>query len=186
MFNNIIKIIIITIILTTIPITIVSADTYDYTYEGCDNPFTINDVIKQYNNFPQEVRDCNKSSIMLLGDYDSYWGDEVYGLYYSDNRIGVCPTKDLDGKSYAYKMNFLRHVLLHEIGHSFLESKREKHYRVWEVVIELSDKNIDRRLYEDFAESFRSYFQNRKRFELEYPIKFYAMKKLIKERFDNE
>jgi len=180
--KKIILIIIITIILSTS----VTAETYDYTYEGCENSFSIWDIVNQYNNFPQEVRDCNVSPIILLGDYDSYWGDRAYGLYYPDSgngKIGICPTKDLDGKSYAFKMKFLREVLLHEIGHSFLERKKEKHYRVWNVIMELSDENIDNKNYEDFAESFKMYFTNKRRFELEYPIKYYAMKKLIKERF---
>ena len=150
-----------------------------------DQMYTAKDVQLVYNEFPQIIRDCSDvRDIYIMSEYGR-WGKRAWGSYSTDRILRIFPSRHYleNGRNWS-KGYYLKIILLHEIGHSFMW-KSEYNKNIWKLIYKGGERKLCKKNYrEDFAECFRMYFSNKDTLRRNFPLRYETMNMLIKMEVD--
>jgi len=151
-------------------------------YSGNENVYNADDVMAIHNNFSQSLKNLNPEIYIKQTDYEP--NSNIFAtcdrykiiLYRNINFIG--------GWSKEGQLWVLKDVLLHEYGH-IMWYRQNVTSEFWEAIMNFEDENNSNVVFEDFANSFRLYFQENEILKNDFPIKYAAIKELLR-RNDKE
>lgn len=153
------------------------SDATIFYYSGENNVYNTQDIMIIHNNFSQSLKNLNPEIHIKQTDYAP--NSNIFATCDNNKIILYRNVNCIGDWSKEGQLRVLKDVLLHEYGH-VMWYRQNVTSEFWDAVMNFEDENNSDVVHEDFADSFRLYFQDNEMLKNKSPIKYAAIKELIR------